>query len=99
MGIRGGVPGFSGAMAHLSYDFLRQVHYPGTLLSRITLSKVGRTSMEHAIEMWHVSAAPCLAGRGRAIHVWVDRETGKPTPWPTDVLAKCWDPALEMPET
>lgn len=100
MGIRGGTPDFSGAMAHMSYDFLREVHYPGTVLCRVTVTKVGRTSLEHAIEMWDVSSDPCLAGRGKAIHVGVNRKTGKPTPWPAEVLARCWDPVNEhLPET
>lgn len=92
MGIRGGDLDFSYAMAHLSYDFLREVHYPGTVLCRVILTKVGRTSIEHAIEMWDTSADPCLVGRGRAVHVGLSRETGRPTAWPADILAKCWDP-------
>ena len=91
MGIRGEMPGYSAAMAHVSYDFLRQVHYPGAVLCKIAVAKVGRASIEHAIEMWDLTAERRLAGRGHAIHVWIDRATGKALPWPADVLARCWD--------
>lgn len=91
MGIRGGIPEFTYAMVHLSFDFLREVHYPGAVLCRVTVTKVGRTSIEHAIEMWDVSADSCLAGRGKAVHVGLNRQTGEPTPWPAKVLAQCWD--------
>lgn len=91
MGLRGQHPTFSVAMAHCSYDFLRQVGYPGTVLCRLSVVKAGRTSLEHAIEMWDVGGAePQLAGRGRVVHVGVDRASGKPTPWPAEVLGLCW---------
>ena len=89
MGIR--VPGaaFSAAMAHFSYDFLRQVLYPGSVLCRISVTNVGRSSLHHAIEIWDFSGEPLLAGRGKAVHVWIECATGKPSPWPAPVLALC----------
>lgn len=94
MGIRVRGAKYSAMMAHTSYDFLGQVFYPGVVLCRIVVVKVGRTSMEHAVEMWDVSAEPRLAGRGRVVHVWVERAIGKSLPWPAELLAKCWDGAL-----
>ena len=91
MGIRGGVPGFTAVMAHASYDFLRQVHFPGAVLCKVSVSKLGRSSLEHAVEMWDLGGEPVLAGRGRVVHVWVDMATGKSLSWPPEVLAKCWD--------
>ena len=92
MGLRGRLPDFSAVMAHCEYDFLRQVGYPGRVSCRLEVSKVGRTSLEHGIEIWDVSAEPVLAGRGRTVHVGVDRASGKPCAWPADVLAQCWRP-------
>ena len=91
MGIR--VPNalYSATMAHVSYDFVSQVFYPGTALCRVTVSKVGRTSMEHAVEMWDVTGVPRLAGRGRVVHVWIERAQARALPWPPELLAKCWD--------
>ena len=91
MGIR--VPNalYSATMAHISYDFVSQVFYPGAVLCRIGVAKVGRTSMEVAVEMWDVTAEPRLAGRGRVVHVWIERAAAKALPWPPELLAKCWD--------
>jgi acyl-CoA thioester hydrolase len=94
MGLRGDIPGYSAVMARVEYDFLRQVHVPGEVLCRISVARVGTKSLDHAIEMWDVShpGEPArLAGRGRAVHVWIERATGTTLPWPADVLAKCWD--------
>lgn len=91
MGLRDAHSEFAIFMAHVSYDFLREVHYPGTILCKVALVKAGRTSIEHTIEIWDVSQAPVLAGRGKAVHVGVHRPTSKPTPWPAEVLALCWD--------
>ncbi len=93
MGIRGEIPDYSAAIAHVSYDFLRQVQVPGVVLCRIMVTRVGRSSLEHGIEIWDVGGEPVLAGRGHAIHVWVERASGKPLPWPAEVLAKCMLPA------
>ena len=93
MGIRVPNAKFSAMMAHTSYDFLGQVFYPGAALCRIEVVKVGRTSMEHAVEMWNVTETPRLAGRGRVVHVWVERAVAKSLPWPAELLEKCWDGA------
>ncbi|MBL8383609.1 MAG: thioesterase family protein [Burkholderiales bacterium] len=93
LGIRVRDATHSAMMVNTSYDFLRQVFVPGAVLCRITVTKVGRTSMEHTVEMWDVSTdTPVLAGRGRVAHVWVERAIAKPQPWPPELLAKCWDP-------
>lgn len=85
-------------MVNTSYDFLRQVFVPGTVRCRITVAKVGRTSMEHAVEMWDVSNdTPVLVGRGRVAHVWVERARAKSVPWPAELLAKCWDASTAGP--
>jgi acyl-CoA thioester hydrolase len=94
MGIRGGVPGYAAVMAHLEYDFLREVKPPGLVECRIEVTRVGRTSLEHTIEIRDLGrgdgAAPEFAGRGRAVHVWTDRVERRSMPWPRDVLARCW---------
>ena len=101
MGIRGGVPGRTAVMAHLEYDFLREVKPPGVLECRIETVRAGRTSLHHAIEMHDLGAdgsGPSrLAGRGRAVHVWIDRATGQSLPWPAELLARCLPAEREAP--
>jgi acyl-CoA thioesterase FadM len=94
MGLRNADAPSGPVMAHTAYDFLRQVNPPGEVVCRITTSKVGRTSLEHSVEMWdHSQNPPLLAGRGRVVHVWINRATGQSQAWPADVLSKCWNEA------
>lgn len=94
MDIRGGVPGHTAVMVHIEYDFLREVKPPSVIECRIEVTRVGRTSMDHAISMIdHGSSGegePVQVGRGRAVHAWVERARGQALPWPEDVLARCW---------
>ena len=94
MGIRGGVPGQQAVMAHLELDFLREVRPPAVVEVRLEVVRVGRTSLDHAIELHDlgVDAAgePTTAARGRATHVWTQRASGGSIPWPAEVLARCW---------
>lgn len=90
MGLRERGSPFIAVMAHCAYDFLRQVHYPGAVECRIAVVKAGRTSVEHSVEMWDVTGEPVLAGRGRVVHVGIERASGRAVPWPPEILARCW---------
>ncbi len=91
MGTRRGVPDHGAPVAHLSYDFKRELFYPGQARCVLNVVRVGNTSMEHAIHMFDVSAGnEVLVGTGKAIHVWRNRITGQSVPWPSEILAKCW---------
>ncbi|MDE2362622.1 MAG: acyl-CoA thioesterase [Hyphomicrobiales bacterium] len=97
MGIRGGVPGRSAMMAHVSYDFRGEIKPPAIVECRIDVVKVGNSSLEHTIEMYDLGLdgeQPArFVGRGRSIHVWVNTATRSKLTWPADVLAKCWSTA------
>ncbi len=92
VGVQSTYPGFGNMMAHLEYDFLREVDYPGTVLVKLRVVRIGRSSLEHAIEIHDIGAGKeaRLAGRGKSIHVWVNRALGKGEPYPAAFLLKCW---------
>lgn len=91
MGLRDPGAPFSAVMAHVSWDFLRQVMVPGAVLCRITVVKAGRTSLEHQVEILDLgSEPPAVAGRGRVVHVGIEPASGRSTPWPAEILARCW---------
>lgn len=91
MGLRGRLPDQSAVMAHVSYDFLRQVHVPGTVLCRINTVRAGTKSLEHEIQIWDLRPPVArLAGSGKAVHVFMQRSSAKPLPWPPELLALCW---------
>lgn len=94
MGIRVKGAPYSAMMVRTEYDFIEQVFLPGVVECRIRVDKVGRTSMQHAVEVWNVTTdTPAIAGRGRVTHVWVERATARATPWPAEFLARCWSGA------
>jgi acyl-CoA thioester hydrolase len=97
MGIRDGQLVQGAMMAHLAYDFLSEVKPPATVVCRIEVSRVGRSSMEHSITVEDLGVGgadpPRLAGRGRTVHDWFDRRNKRTQPWPAEVLARCWPSA------
>jgi len=94
MGLRDRSTAFVAAMVRSEYDFLAEVKPPGGVMCRITVVRVGRASMEHAVEMWDMQPrgqdAPALVGRGKIIHACIDRATRRAMPWPQDIVARCW---------
>ena len=98
MGLRDPDAPFTAVMAHVNWDFLRQVMVPGAVLCRIEVVKAGRTSLEHRVEILDLgSDPPMLAGRGRVVHVGVEQASGRSTPWPADILARCWNGEPQRP--
>ena len=95
MGLRDRSTAFAAPMVRSEYDFLAEVKPPGEVMCRITVVRVGRASMEHAVEMWdmqpHGRDAPVLVGRGKVIHACIDRATRRAMPWPQEIVARCWD--------
>lgn len=77
-------------MAHLELDFLHELTYPGSVLCRLTVVRVGRSSLEHRIEMYAGSASGKLAARGKSVNVWFDRDLAATASWPADKLKLVW---------
>ena len=94
MGLRDRSTAFVAAMVRSEYDFLAEVKPPGEVVCRITVVRVGRASMEHAVEMWDMQPrgqdAPVLVGRGKVIHACIDRATRRAVPWLQEIRDRCW---------
>ena len=77
MGIRDGKLVQGAMMAHLEYDFLGEVKPPATVLCRIEVTRVGRSSMEHSItvsvgqtrRVWPGAAGRSMSGSTAATSV------------------------------
>lgn len=77
-------------MAHLELDFMHELTYPGAVLCRLTVMRVGRSSLEHTIELFAGDANGPLAARGKAVNVWFDRDLARTAAWPADILRLVW---------
>ncbi len=73
------VPGSGQAvvLASITIDFLRELHWPGTVDLRLGISQIGRSSFGFAQEMWR---GDVLVARARSTQVVIDRATRRPTP-------------------
>jgi len=68
-------------LAHVSCDFIKPLVYPGDVLIRQTITRVGRSSIDLDIEILRVDQPAVICARGRAVVVWIDYESGKSVPW------------------
>ena len=78
-------------MAHQELDFLSEMTYPGNVLCRLTVTRIGKSSLEHAIDLRNADQPDVLCARGKEVNVWFDRDLGRAATWPDDMLAKCWE--------
>jgi len=86
-GVRDDGLGF--VVAHCSCDFKEQITYPATIRLRLIVDRIGRTSFDHRVEISVVGDRPGhLRAIGRAVMVLVQKATGRPHPWPDDVLTR-----------
>lgn len=79
---------FGPVVVHCSCDFKKQITYPATIKVRMRLIKLGRSSMEHEVDLLVVEndGQLDLRAQGRSVMVWMDFEAEKSHPWPTEVL-------------
>lgn len=80
-GIGVGEEGRSIVLAHVSCDFLRPIVWPAQVRIEMKIQRVGRTSLEYAVEI-HVEGDDS-GPYARALNVIVgaDAATGRPSPW------------------
>lgn len=79
---------FGPVVVHCSCDFKKQITYPAKITVRMRLVKLGRSSMEHEVDLLVVEkdGSLDLRAQGRSVMVWMDFEAEKSHPWPTEVL-------------
>lgn len=82
-------------MAHMEYDYLQEMKYPGKVVCKLAVVRVGRSSLEHAIEIHNQEKSETLCGRGKAVNVWVNRISKQAEPWPESMISKCWNGGLD----
>lgn len=75
-------------VVHCACDFKKQITYPATIRVRHRLVRLGRSSMEHEVDLFVVQPDQQLdlRAQGRSIMVWMDFEQEKSHPWPPEVL-------------
>lgn len=77
-------------VVHVSCDFFKQINYPSTVRVTHRVVRIGRSSLEHEVDLAVVEGEggqADLRARGRSIMVWMDFELAKSAPWPPEVLS------------
>lgn len=69
-------------IVNASMEFLKQLHYPGDVIGRMTLGKPGRSSFDTGFELMRADVPDQLYARGRARCVWIDYAAGRSVPIP-----------------
>ncbi|WP_207005299.1 acyl-CoA thioesterase [Trinickia mobilis] len=69
-------------IVNASMEFLKQLHYPGDVIGRMTIGKPGRSSFDTGFELMRADDPEQLYARGNARCVWIDYAAGKSVPIP-----------------
>ncbi|WP_311197067.1 acyl-CoA thioesterase [Sheuella amnicola] len=78
---------FGPVVVHCSCDFKKSIVYPATVRVTHRLIRIGRSSMEHEVDLSVVDGDKAeLRAQGRSVMVWMDFKADKSHPWPADVL-------------
>jgi acyl-CoA thioester hydrolase len=91
--IGGNGDGEGPVIVNASMDFLKQLHYPGDVIGRMSVGKPGRSSFDTRFELLRADEPGQLYARGSARCVWVDYAAGKSVPIP-DTLRDTIENAL-----
>lgn len=96
LGIIGGADSGQGpVIVNASMDFLRQLHYPGDVIGRMSVGKPGRSSFDTGFELTRADEPGTLYARGAARCVWIDYAAGKSVPLPERLRAMIESASLE----
>ncbi len=78
-------PGTTSVLARLDINFLREMHWPGSVEIGTGIAEIGRSSFTFLQAVFHEGEC---AGTGRATMVMIDATTRKARPLPDDVRAR-----------
>ncbi|WP_118179389.1 acyl-CoA thioesterase [Paraburkholderia phosphatilytica] len=83
LGILGGNDEGQGpVIVNASMEFLKQLHYPGDVIGRMTIGPLGRSSFDTGFELRRADDPDTLYARGNARCVWIDYAAGKSVAMP-----------------
>jgi acyl-CoA thioester hydrolase len=78
-------PGTTSVLARLDINFLKELHWPGSVEIGTGIAEIGRSSFTFLQAIFHEGAC---AATGRATMVMIDAATRRSRPLPEDVIAR-----------
>lgn len=82
-----------GLLAHSSCDFLKPVLYPATVVVKLVLTRIGRTSLRFDTVLECQDEPGVTYAQGENVIVGADATSGRPSPWTPselDAFAACF---------
>jgi YbgC/YbaW family acyl-CoA thioester hydrolase len=67
---------------HISCDFTKPLRFNDLAEVELRVTEVGRTSQTHEVTIRHEGTE---VAKARIVTCFVDRQNGRPTPWPDDI--------------
>ena len=80
-----GVPGMTYVMVRMEVDYMKELHWPGTIEVGTGIAEFGRSSFKAAQAIFRDGAC---AAMGRATLVCMDLKTRRATPLPEEAIAR-----------
>ena len=77
--------GIGPILAHIACDFIKPAEYPCTVVVTHRVKRMGRSSVEHEIEIADHTDEACVYARGRSVLVWFNYQQGKSEPLPDGI--------------
>jgi acyl-CoA thioester hydrolase len=76
------LPAF-GVVAETSCRYLSELHFPQPVVAGLALTRLGTSSVVYSIGLFGPGESP--AALGRFVHVYVDAQTRRPVPVPSEI--------------
>lgn len=75
-----------GLVVETRCQFLRELHFPGTVDAGLRVTRLGRSSVTYQIGLFPDGESD-VAAKGHFVHVYVDRSERRPVPIPDQIRA------------
>ena len=74
-------------LARVECDFRKPVVWPADIVVRQRITRVGRSSVDHELELFLDRPDGELVAEGKSVLVWMNYASGKSEPWPDAIRA------------
>ncbi|MES2909761.1 MAG: thioesterase family protein [Pseudomonadota bacterium] len=76
-----------GLVIETQCNYFAPLAFPENVVAGIRVAHIGSSSVRYEVGLFPEDAAQTCAARGHFIHVYVDRQTRRPVPLPSELLS------------
>ena len=75
-----------GLVIETQCNYFAPLAFPESVVAGIRVAHIGSSSVRYEVGLFHADESQLCAAHGHFIHVYVDRDTRRPTPLPPELL-------------